>query len=182
VKELVLYAIAFLLFLGAALMPKGGIVAQGFRALQAGGVLMGFLGMLSHYRRRRRLFKGTLLVRPWPIRLGGEVTLKYRAMLKKSAPISSLVAKLRCAEDVTIGSGRYQEKKSAPLFELELQCSNHERRVVEEEWTVAIPPTHPPSFEVPGNSVRWGLTTMLTTSGVEIPAEFTLVVIPEVAE
>jgi hypothetical protein len=143
---------------------------------------LGFLGMLSHYLRRRRLFKGTLLVRPWPIRLGGEITMKYRAMLKKSAPVSSLAAKLQCAEDVTIGRGKYQQKKIAPLYELELQCSKHERRVVEEEWTFAIPPTLPPSFEVPCNAVRWRLTTMLTTSGVEIPADFTLLVIPELAE
>lgn len=53
---------------------------------------------------------------------------------------------------------------------------------MEEEWTIPIPPTLPPSFEVPSNAVRWRLTTMLTTSGVEVPADFTLLVIPEVAE
>lgn len=180
VTELVLFGIAFLMFLGAALFSRGA--AQLFRALNAGGVFLGFLGMLSHYLRRRRLFKGTLLVRPWPIRLGGEVTMKYRAMLKKSAPVSSLAAKLQCAEEVIIGTGRSVVKKNVPLYELDLQCSKHERRVVEEEWTVTFPPTLPSSFEVPCNYVRWRLTTVLTTAGVDVPADFTLLVIPEVAE
>ena len=156
VGELVLVGIALLIFLGAAFAPKGGVLAQGFRALNAGAVLMTFLAMLAHYLRRRRLFKGTLLVRPWPIRLGGEVTVKYRAMLKKSATVSSLTAKLQCAEEVVIG--------------------------IEEEWTIPIPPTLPPSFEVPSNAVRWRLTTVLTTSSGDVPADFTLLVIPEVAE
>lgn len=182
VGELVLYGIGFLMFLAAALVSKGGLAAQLFRALNAGGVLFGFLGMLAHYLRRRRLFRGTLLVRPWPIRLGGDVTLKYRAMLKKSATVSSLTAKLQCVEDVIIGRGKYLEKKSGALYELDLQCSKHERRVVEEEWTIPIPPTLPPSFDVPCNAVRWRLTTVLTTSGVEVPADFALLVIPEIAE
>ena len=182
VKELVLYGIGCLMFLGAALVSKGGLAAQLFRALNAAGVLFGFLGMLAHYLRRRRLFRATLLVRPWPIRLGGDVTMRYRAMLKKSAPVSSLVAKLRCSEEVIIGGGKHLEKKGSALYELDLQCSAHERRVVEEEWTVPIPPTVPPSFEVPCNAVRWRVTTMLTTEGVEVPADFTLLVIPEVVE
>jgi hypothetical protein len=181
VGELVLYGIAFLMFLGAALVPAG-IAAQLFRALNAGGVFLGFLGMLAHYLRRRRLYRATLLVRPWPIRLGGDVTLKYRAMLKKSVTVSSLTAKLQCAEEVIIGGGKSVQKKSGALYELELQCSKHERRVVEEEWTIPIPPTLPPSFDVPCNAVRWRLTTVLTTSGVEVPADFALLVIPEIAE
>ena len=181
VRELVLYGIAFLMFLATAMFSRGGAV-QLFRALNAGGVLLGFLGMLSYYLRRRRLFRGTLLVNQWPIRLGGDVTMKYRAMLKKSAPVSSLAAKLLCTEDVIISAGRSVEKKSGVLYELELQCSKHERRVVEEEWTFAIPPTLPASFDVPCNAVRWRLTTVLTTSGVDVPADFTLVVIPEIAE
>jgi len=180
VGQLVLYGIAFLMFLGAALMSKGG--AALFRGLNAGGGLMGFLAMLSHYLRRRRLFRGTLLVRPWPIRLGGEVTMKYRAMLKKSAPVSSLAAKLLCVEEVIIGGGRDVQKKSGALYELDLQCSKHERRIVEEEWTFTLPPTLPPSFEVKCNYVRWRLATVLTTSGVDVPADFALLVIPEIAE
>ena len=181
VGELVLYGIGFLIFLAAALLSRGG-AAQLFKALNAGGVLLGFLGMLAYYLRRRRLFKATLLVRHWPIRLGGDVTVKYRAMLKKSAPVSSLAAKLLCTEDVIIGRGRSVEKKSGVLYEIDLQCSKHERRVVEEEWTFALPPTLPASFDVACNAVRWRLTTVLTTSGVDVPADFTLLVIPEIAE
>lgn len=181
VGELVLYGIGFLIFGATAVFSRGG-AAQLFRALNAGGVLLGFLGMLSYYLRRRRLFRGTLLVDQWPIRLGGDVTMKYRAMLKKSAPVSSLAAKLLCTEDVILSSGRSVEKRSGVLYELELQCTKHERRVVEEEWTVALPPTLPASFEVPCNAVRWRLATVLTTSGVDVPADFTLVVIPEIAE
>jgi len=181
VGTLVLYAVVFLIFLATALGSRAGAV-QLFRALNAGGVLLGFLGMLGYYLRRRRLFKATLLVSQWPIRLGGEVTVKYRAMLKKSAPVSSLAAKLLCTEDVIIGGGRTVEKKSGVVYELDLQCSKHERRVVEEEWTFALPPTLPASFDVPCNAVRWRLTTVLTTSGVDVPADFTLVVIPEIAE
>jgi hypothetical protein len=177
VRELVLYFIAFLLFLGAALAPKGGVVSQGFRALNAGGVLMGFLAMLSYYLRRRRLFKATLLVPSWPLRLGDTVTLRFRAMLKKTA-VSTLAAKLQCVEQVTIGQGRGQQKANAVAYELELPCSKQERRVVEEEWTLTIPTTLPPSMDVYCNTIRWRIAAML----MDVPAEFTLLVIPEVAE
>ena len=182
VMGLVLYGIALLIFIAAALVPRGSVTSHAVRVANAGGVFMLFLGMLTQFLKRRRLFRGTLLVHPWPIRLGDNVKVNFRAMLKKSAPVSSLTAKLQCTEHVRIGYGREQAKKSAVIHEVDLPCSKQERRIVEEEWTFAIPPALPPSLDVHDSRIEWRVAAALTTAGVEIPADFVLLVIPEVAE
>jgi hypothetical protein len=184
IATLATFALAFLLLLASALTPRIGLTSQVVLFLKAGGALMVFLGSLSHYLRRRRLFQATLLVRSWPIRLGDDVEVRFRALLKKAAPVSALKATLQCVVEVTFGGGRDQQKKAETLYELDLRPSKWsvEHRKVEEEWTLTIPDALPPSLEVPCNKVQWRVTTLLTTAGTDVPAEFMLLVIPEVAE
>jgi hypothetical protein len=172
--EIITIGIALLLFLFAALMPKGGPTAQFFRILQAGAVLLTFLAALHHYIKGRRLFRATLLVPSWPLRLGDTTPVRFRAMLRKSARVSEIAAKLQCGEQVTVGRGRHEQRPDNVLYEIDLPCATEERRVVDEEWTIAIPPELPPSFDVATSKIEWRITAMLG----EVPAKFLLLVTP----
>ena len=181
VRELVLYGIAFLIFLAVAFVPRGGTLGQIARLLNAVGIFNLFLAMLTGFLRSRRIFKATILLRSWPLRLGDNVDATFRAMLRKGAQVTSLNAKLQCTEHVTIGHGREQTKRSSVVYELDLLCTSAPRRIVEESWSLPIAASLPASFVVPHNRVEWRVVATLTTEDVEIPAEFTLLVIPEVA-
>ena len=138
---------------------------------------------VQQYLVRRRLRRAALLVRPWPIRLGDDIEVKFRATLQKSTAISSVAAKLQCVEEVTIGSGKYQRKEHATLFAIDLPCVARpagDRRVTE-SWTATVPDRFPPSFFVRHNVVRWQVITLVTTDGVDVPASFELLVLPEVS-
>ena len=180
-REVLLYGFAFVSVLSVAFLPKGGVLSHVALLVQAAGFFAAFFGLLTTYLRRRRLFRATLLVRPWPIRLGATVEARFRAMVHRSAPISTLTAKLRCAEEITIGYGRDEVKRSAVAYEFELPCSKQERQIVEESWTFTIPTNLPASFVVPSNRLEWRVNATLTTKGVDVPADFLLLVIPEVA-
>ena len=175
VRELILYFIAFLMFAGAALATRGNLTALAMRGLNAAGVFMGFLAVLARHLRRRRLFRGTLLFSRWPLRLGDTVAVRFRAMLKKSAPVTEVAAKLQCVEQAVVGNGREVRKPVGVLFELDLPCAKSERHIVDEEWTVTIPAELPPSFDVAMSKVDWRITAMLG----EVPAEFRLLVTPQ---
>src|SRR5213593_1051497 len=176
-RELFLYGLGFFMVLPIIFLTRGGVLAHVARLMQVGAFFSMFLGLLTTYLRRKRLLRAMLLVSHWPIRLGDTVKVRFRAMLRKSAPVATLTAALRCAEEVTIGGGREQVKRSAAMFELELPCSKQKRQIVEEEWTFTIPPDLPSSFAVMSNRLEWRVDTLL----MDVPANFLLLVIPEVA-
>ena len=174
-REVILYGFAFLMVFAVVFVPRGGLFGQATRLMQAAGFFSVFFGALSTYLRRKRLFRGTLLLGRWPLRLGDIVAVRFRAMLKKSAPVTEVAAKLQCIEQAVIGYGRQQRKPVGVLFELDLPCAKSERHIVDEEWSVTIPAELPPSFDVEASRVDWRITAMLG----EVPAEFRLLVTPQ---
>lgn len=128
---------------------------------------------LRQYVVRRRLLRAGLLVHPWPIRLGDTVEMRFHATMRGGAPVTSIAAKFECAEEVTIGSGRDQQKKSATLYAVDLPDAK--------QWSVTVPAELPPSMKLPANAIRWRVRAMLTTERAEVPAELEVLVMPEVA-
>jgi hypothetical protein len=178
------------LVFGAAFLAGALAVFLGARTHRLDGRAISFtismyflLGAgVQQYLVRRRLRRAALLVRPWPIRLGDDIEVKFRATLRSSTAISSVAAKLECVEEVTIGSGKYQTKERATIFAVDLPCAARPAgdRKVTESWTASVPDALPPSFAVTGNIVRWQVSTLVATEGVEVPASFELLVLPEV--
>lgn len=128
-------------------------------------------GMLSEYGRRylrqRRLEYATLVVRPWPIRLGQTVTTKFR-----SKPLTLVSAKLVCVEEARVSRGKYETVKHATRLELDFDAST-------DQWTFDIPREGLPSLAVGSNKVQWMVKTMLEG---ECVADFELLVVPQVAK
>jgi hypothetical protein len=158
-------------------------IAQGFRAFAFGfSVSLMFAAALSEYLRRHRLRRATLVIHPWPIKFGATVEAHFRIFMRGGAPVSALAAKLECVEEVTIGSGRdAQHRKSTP-YEAALDCVHQtDRRHVTAAWTFVVPEGHPQSLAVPSNKVTWRLAVTVTTDHVEVPVNFDLLVVPEVA-
>lgn len=131
-----------------------------------------FTAGLGQYLLRRRLLRAGLLVQPWPIRLGDTVEMRFHATMRGGTPVTSIVAKFECAEEVTIGSGRDRHKKSATLYSVDLPDAR--------QWSATVPAELPPSMSVPGNAIRWQLRTVLTTERADVPADFEILVMPEV--
>ncbi len=183
-REQILVSIAFLVCMTAVVV--GGLQNR----IELRPFLLGLSALtilivgLQRYLAKRRLLRATLLVHPWPIRLGDEVEVRFRATLRKAAPDSVLTANLECAEEVTSGSGRNTRNRRAALYEIDLQSSQRliDGRKLSHLWRFTVPDGLPPSFCVPSNAVRWLLSATITTEHVQVPAVFELLVLPEVAE
>jgi len=173
-RGVIVYGIAFLAVFAVAFLPKGGISGQIARFTQAAAFFSVFFGALTTYLRRRRLFRATLLLPHWPLHLGDTVQARFRAMLKKSARVTEVAAKLQCVENVVIGGGRDVRKPTAVIYELDLPCAKSERQVIDEEWTLTIPAGLPTSYDVALSKVEWRVTALLG----EVPADFLLLVTP----
>ncbi len=132
---------------------------------------------------RRRFRKGTLILRPWPIRLGSDVDAKLNAFVRNEAAVTRVGATIECIEEATKGTGKYQERKASTVFSLNLPPSARQRnrKVLSAAWTFNIPAECPASFQVRGKRLRWRLVTTIPTDVGETSAEFELLVIPEVA-
>ena len=134
-----------------------------------GGILtMG--GALAEYGRRylrqRRLDYASLIVRPWPIRLGATVTAKFQ-----SKPLSLVRASLVCAEEVRTSAGKYESVNRALRYQLDLDPA------LKDSWEFDIPHEALPSFSVKSNKIQWMVKTVLDG---ECVADFELLVVPQV--
>ncbi len=132
-----------------------------------------FTAGMRQYVVRRRLLRAGLLVHPWPVRLGDTVEMRFHATMRGRTPVTSIAATFECAEDVTVGSGRDQHHRNATLYSVDLPD--------DKQWSVTVPAELPPSMNLPANAIRWRLRAMLTTEAAEVPAEFEVLVMPEVA-
>jgi hypothetical protein len=136
------------------------------------------VGSLRHYLTRRRLRRVALLIHPFPIRLGDDVSIKFRARMRTADPITDFTAQLECAEEVVIGTGKSRREKRSTLFAIDLPS---EKQELEQQWTVHVPAELPPSLAVPNNIVRWRVTANITTANLVVPATVDLLVLPEVS-
>ena len=178
-KDLLIQLVLVSVFLASLYIALRG------RPGRMGDALATFLIMLEslrRYLRWKRLRRATAFIRPWPIRLGQEVSATLRVFLKDDSPASALAGRRECVEEVKISSGRAQQTRVATMYALDLPAADarRERAYVTTDWRFAIPDRLPPSLAVPSNKVKWRLATLVTTGDVEIPIEFELLVIPEV--
>lgn len=171
-KDLVVLFFIFMfltLFVG---MLATGVVSKG-RELQAylGIATMagGLLELGRRYLRQRRIQSAAIVVRPWPLRLGENVTATFSSRLRGS----SVVAKLLCIEETRHSMGKYETVKHASRFELDIDTSD-------DEWAFFIPVSGLPSLTVRSNKVQWIVRATISTEGQEIQADFELLVVPEV--
>jgi hypothetical protein len=177
--------VAFLLMC-AALITVAHDLVQGAAYLVIVGVgTASVLGeMARRHFRQLNLRRATLVVRPWPLRLGGTATARFDKRLRQRAKIDSLSATLVCVEETIRSGGRDQTISRQRTVEIPLDTSNArigEWRIVD-DWKLEIPRHALPSFSVKSNSVKWLIETTTCTSGVDIGAEFELHVVPEVVE
>jgi hypothetical protein len=182
-REQILIGFAFLLGIGSIYLAVVMNKSMGRALPFAVSIFFIFFGGLRNYLIRRRLKRAVLLVRPWPVRLGSEVELKFRATLRSRSPIRAFKAQLECAEEVTIGSGKYQKHNYATLFGVDLPSSDArcEDGKVTAEWKASVPEGLPPSLDVRDNAVRWLVNATIDTEGIDVPAKVEFTVIPEIA-
>ena len=142
----------------------------------------GVAGMGRQYFRKRRLRQATLLVRPWPLRLGQRATVRFEKQLRRKASVQSLRARFTCVEEATASSGRDQEVLTARLHEaaLDTAAASIEPGHVEDAWEIEIPPTGLPSFTAKSNRILWRVQTVTRTEGIDVNADFELLVLPEI--
>jgi hypothetical protein len=134
------------------------------------------------FLRQRRLRSASLLVPEWPLRLGQRTTVRFEKQLKDGAVAERLHAKLTCTEEIVASSGRDQKKRNAIRYQTELDTSRARIRSgrITDEWEIAIPADGVPSFSVTSNAIRWRVETIAETAGVDVAADFELLVVPEV--
>ena len=147
-------------------------------------IAAGVVEMGRQYFRKRRLLKATLLVRPWPLRLGQRATVRFEKRLRGSTRVDSVRARFTCTEEVIVSSGRDMETLQATLHEIPLDTSAariHPGRV-EDEWEIEIPAAGLPSFTAKSNRILWRVQTVTRTEGVDVNADFEVLVVPEVVK
>lgn len=174
------------LLLGVAILvvavaSNPGRQLEALLSLAGGGVFVAEMG--RRYFRQRRLERATLLVRPWPLRLGESATVRFEKRLKKHAAVDAVSARLICIEETVTSSGRDQAVKREIRFELPLDttAARIDGRTVRDEWHFEIPDTGLPSFAVKSNKIQWRVETITECGGAPVEAGFELLVIPEVA-
>ena len=174
------FFIAFAVFI-VAMATNASRQLEALLSLAGGGALVAEMG--RRYFRQRRLERATLLVRPWPLRLGQRATVRFEKRLKKHAAVDAVSARLVCIEEAVASSGRHQTVKREIRFELPLETSaaRIEGRTVRDEWQFEIPHTELPSFAVKSNKIQWRVETITECGGTPVAADFELLVIPEVA-
>lgn len=146
----------------------------GYTAVLAACVVA--IGKLLHLR------KASLLVSRWPLRLGEEIDLQFRAFVRRGA--LAVTAQLRCVEQTSKKARKGVVSESVTLYATDLSQADWDgpRTAVAAQWRMTVPETMPPSFAVLGNAVRWHLHADIHTTGADVPVTFELQIIPEIAE
>lgn len=147
-------------------------------ALVSAGV--GLIAAVRQVFVRRRFRKGTLLVNPWPIRLGSHVTAELHAFVKGEEAAPS--ARLECIEEAVTRSSRQEVRKTATIYSCDLPpaAEKWNRTKLNASWTFDVPTQYPSSFAIRGKQLQWRVVTRIPTNLGETSAEFPLLVVPEV--
>ncbi|MDQ6802028.1 MAG: hypothetical protein M3041_14470 [Acidobacteriota bacterium] len=132
--------------------------------------------------RARFLGNAQLLVRPWPLRCGDEVTLSFRRRLRKDVELTRMDACLECAETIEISNIRGRPTRYATCGRVALETSKPRTSggQITCEWKGRLPTDLPPSFLIRNNGVIWTMNVLLVFEGVKTaPSSFPLLVLPE---
>lgn len=175
-----------------AVMAWGAFVLWQWRAEGCGlwfavaCVVPPVIGGYAHYIRSswRATFFGEaqLTVDHWPLRLGEEVTVRFRRRLRRDIDMT-VDAAVECSEEVEIGDSETSSTKSQRRFAIPLDTSalRLTPHWAQAEWTFTLPPDRPPSFAVRYNAIVWrvSVTFQAPEWRANAPAIFPLLVLPE---
>jgi hypothetical protein len=146
-------------------------------------VAIGLIAALQQVYLRRRFRKGSLLVTPWPVRLGSHVEAELRAFVRGEEAAPS--ARIECVEEAVSGKGtRYEQKKTATIYSCDLPPAELQwnKSMLHAKWSFDIPASGPSSFDAPGQRLAWQVAARIPTGAGETAVEFPLLVVPEVVK
>lgn len=162
---------------GSALNPIVGIAL---------GAIVGVATLYFCYKRwrvLRALHPGELFIQQWPLRRNESVRIRYLRLIKTSAAVRSIRARLQCVESATYQQGTDTRTVTETRFDTILESV--QQRIdpdrIEIDWELQVPEDQPPSLDVYRNSIQWSVVVEITFQ--EIPEDdstFQLLVGPEV--
>lgn len=129
--------------------------------------------------------RAEVIVAHWPLRLGDEVHVRYRAWPKKDATVDRIAATLKCIEKIA-----YSEDNSTRHYGMLFQAiaiantsgTKEADGSVSASWTLKVPREGPPSLMVNGGSIGWALEVEVQFAGKRPATQlFDLLVVPQVA-
>jgi uncharacterized membrane protein len=130
--------------------------------------------------------EGRLLVRDWPLKLGGDVRMQYKAKPRRGGKIESIDVALKCQEMIAWRDSRNRSRTSGgcihdvvlPPIRAQVSADGS----VTAEWTVRVPREAPPSFTAQGGWIHWMLMVEMRIEGAPDSSQtYSMLVIPEMA-
>ena len=193
-RELLYAAIAFLMFAGFGLTilfySKDEGCAKTAMALFAIVSIVVTVGsmiriMMQRAWDLRRFGAADLLVHPWPIRLGDDVTFKFFRAKRQRTAIERVEAFVECKESYLIDNDETREWRSHTRRSIEVASVPEPdmRKPLRFEWHATIPGDEPGSASMTNSAILWGLLVRLHGKGDQTADTwFHLLVLPEVRE
>lgn len=194
---------------GAHLIDKGDGMSSLFPPLIIGGIagiviaifcmgvlgpqfvaaILGVVALIAGYSflRRFKVYKalcpGELFVQQWPLRRNESIRIRYLRLIKTSATVQSVTARLQCVESATYQQGTDTRTVTETVYTADLEEVEREGDLdkIQVDWQLEIPAYKPPSLDVYRNEIRWSVVVALNFN--EIPEDdstFALLVGPEV--
>jgi uncharacterized membrane protein len=130
--------------------------------------------------------RGEVVVAHWPLRLGDEVRVRYRAWPRKDATVERISASLKCVEKMAYRNDHDTTSSYGMLLQvIAISTTSGQKEAdgsVSASWTLKLPREGPASFVANGGSIGWTLEVEVTLAGGRPATQlFDLLVVPQVA-
>ena len=130
--------------------------------------------------------RGEVVVAHWPLRLGDEVRVRYRAWPRKDATVERIAASLKCVEKIHYRDDHNSRSSYGMLLQtIAISTTSGQKEAdgsVSASWTLKVPREGPSSFVANGGSIGWTLEVEVTLAGGRPATQlFDLLVVPQVA-
>ncbi len=123
-----------------------------------------------------------LIVHPWPIRLGDEITLLFFRAKRQRLPLEVIEASIECNEmyeEESDDSSQWQSRIRCTI-RLETPPLPETGQPLRFEWTARIPDGVPASAMLTHSAIDWRLYVRLVAANEQVAdTEFKLLVLPE---
>ena len=147
-----------------------------------GKLAVGLLG-----ERMKPLFtRSEIFIAKWPLRLGDESGVHFRAWPRKNASVERIAAHLFCVETIRYRDDRGHLSSSSlrvhGIAVADATARNTADGSTSANWTLHVPREGPPSFAVDGGGISWLLQVEVRfAGGAPVTQTFDLLVVPQVA-
>ena len=150
------------------------------------GLLVLFKGFLPEWKKVNTFHPAVLEVRPWPIRLGESVTLRYTRQPRVAVEARYVAAEAEVEEEASYTVGTETRTVSHTAWQQALdrvpQRGLRDMNEINAEWTLRIPDDGPASFSSSHNEIGWTVTAEVHYDrGKSDDSTFTLLVLPQQA-